>query len=118
MGPRSDERGNIQHQRDCLRMHKYASMGPRSDERGNFAAGNQWLGRTLASMGPRSDERGNASWHAAKAVTEMASMGPRSDERGNAPLPELLHAAGGLQWGRARMSAEILPSRGVCSVYI
>src|SRR5579885_1023229 len=83
MGPRSDERGNIQHQRDCLRMHKYASMGPRSDE------------------------RGNASWHAAKAVTEMASMGPRSDERGNAPLPELLHAAGGLQWGRARMSAEM-----------
>src|SRR5579884_3177127 len=37
----------------------------------------------------------------------LASMGPRSDERGNAPILRISKSPWPLQWGRARMSAEM-----------
>ncbi|SRR5579883_2787826 len=83
-------------------------MGPRSDERGNINIRRHTRNAALASMGPRSDERGNHP--KSKHFTPMeakASMGPRSDERGNT-FPCLRYPiVCRLQWGRARMSAEI-----------
>src|SRR5579885_316995 len=85
-------------------------MGPRSDERGNPSKEKCRSAETAASMGPRSDERGNARNATAKQRRMEASMGPRSDERGN-EANQISHAWNlKLQWGRARMSAEICAS--------
>ncbi len=59
------------------------------------------------SMGPRSDERGNDITGYKAPDAEQPSMGPRSDERGNANSKEANALWRDLQWGRARMSAEI-----------
>ena len=58
-------------------------------------------------MGPRSDERGNGHRGAEQAIRSEASMGPRSDERGNSFTGHYSDTMAVLQWGRARMSAEI-----------
>ena len=60
-------------------------------------------------MGPRSSERGNAcNARDQPYYRPMASMGPRSSERGNAfERCGGDHRPGELQWGRARLSAEI-----------
>src|SRR5579885_2255839 len=66
------------------------------------------LNLNVASMGPRSDERGNTTRNLAFARKRFfASMGPRSDERGNYASWRCLGCQWKLQWGRARMSAEI-----------
>src|SRR5437879_4571280 len=76
-------------------------MGPRFDERGNwFACPCSPSGRS-ASMGPRFDERGNVAAGRALGVY-------RSGFNGAA----VCCAPGGLQWGRASMSAEILNLTG------
>src|SRR5579885_156362 len=62
-------------------------------------------------MGPRSDERGNDQFTPAEPdPAKLASMGPRSDERGNTVRSRAIAwYFSMLQWGRARMSAEINP---------
>ncbi len=107
MGPRSDERGNT-YTAEQERQRIEPSMGPRSDERGNRTTDKLTVARSDPSMGPRSDERGNLSvvWRVAKH--RFPSMGPRSDERGNAVGCLGSKIRGRLQWGRARMSAEII----------
>ena len=58
-------------------------------------------------MGPRSDERGKLTVRRPTLYSQHASMGPRSDERGKVAVPYLSALSeAGLQWGRARMSAE------------
>ncbi len=86
-----------------------ASMGPRSDERGNRRSRNREFGAALASMGPRSDERGNGvgghPWHSISTWLQWGRA------RMSAEIQhETWHLRGRdslLQWGRARMSAEI-----------
>jgi len=82
-------------------------MGPRSGERGEEKLRADFERDYAASMGPRSGERGEFKPQFAPLVESGASMGPRSGERGEelhrapSPLESL-----GLQWGRARVSAE------------
>ncbi len=66
----------------------------------------------VASMGPRSDERGNYPEMPMAVAKVYASMGPRSDERGNLSTGHERSKKGLLQWGRALMSAEIVPIGG------
>ncbi len=106
MGPRSDERGNRQPSRSLSRGCR-ASMGPRSDERGNKRLDTCPRLESYASMGPRSDERGNKRLDTCPRLESYASMGPRSDERGNRISRSPARKRSALQWGRARMSAEI-----------
>ncbi len=58
-------------------------------------------------MGPRSIERGNQYAFVRLHPVTPASMGPRSIERGNAALALVRAAERLLQWGRARLSAEM-----------
>src|SRR5579884_509456 len=107
MGPRSDERGNAQS--PCARpVNGNPSMGPRSDERGNTFLSTSTSKEFLKpSMGPRSDERGNGHPAHELLAKHTPSMGPRSDERGNGEETTPVEPPINLQWGRARMSAEI-----------
>ena len=109
MGPRSRERGNAAQRSDPAHQ-AMASMGPRSRERGNHAVDDVAGARVNASMGPRSRERGNSLSHLVAGRAARASMGPRSRERGNrARLCGVATSISMLQWGRAHVSAEILP---------
>ena len=112
MGPRSEDRGNVEDQRAADERIP-ASMGPRSEDRGNDISGPKAKAKREASMGPRSEDRGNKDfrtdlspastlqWGRDLKIAEIqaevpgaagphhASMGPRSEDRGNPdrPLP-------------------------------
>src|SRR5579883_444180 len=114
MGPRSDERGD-----ELLSTAQSAELAWLQWGRARMSAEmRQTIGHgswdNIASMGPRSDERGDST-EFRKAVKYLyASMGPRSDERGDvrrsaeiSGTPTALNVTDGLQWGRARMSAEM-----------
>ena len=106
MGPRSEERGNINGAIESVRAAK-ASMGPRSEERGNSDYRGANLQAGAASMGPRSEERGNGTdLNLVSRKFDLASMGPRSEERGNVDhrddMPVGMYRFNGAALGRTR----------------
>src|SRR5579885_766096 len=115
MGPRSDERGNLDQQKQ-QQIDFESSMGPRSDERGNRRYGLPRLPKKALQWGRAqmsaemhhcfTEDRivGHLQWGRAQMSAEIrrigyvvrgrrcSSMGPRSDERGNALLQICLEA--------------------------
>src|SRR5579884_3876848 len=83
-------------------------MGPRSNDRGNMDRKFEDVKRLVASMGPRSNDRGNKPLHHHIHAGVSASMGPRSNDRGNSASGRRRTVTGDmLQWGRDQMIAEI-----------
>src|SRR5579883_2733615 len=135
MGPRSDERGNVEFCGGRWRSCKLQWGRARMSAEIRLARANCWpcyrlqwgRARMSAEIERASVANGRAhglQWGRARMSAEIgiasagrsgcaeASMGPRSDERGNENL--YLHAVrlfGWLQWGRARMSAEMSSSQ-------
>src|SRR5579883_2728983 len=106
MGPRSNDRGNVQPYRPGD-VHGTASMGPRSNDRGNGGPLGSPDGPGRASMGPRSNDRGNGTVSYKAIEIWKASMGPRSNDRGNTAAAIRPRWAPLLQWGRDQMIAEM-----------